>query len=81
MKVNRCLTEGRRALAARLAAIESGTECVQLAPLLARLAAGETTPDDRRLLRPHMESCLSCRAHLRSLRAAIQRARRRDGLQ
>ena len=40
-KVNRCLTEGRRAFTERVAGIESGAECERLAPLLSALADGE----------------------------------------
>jgi RNA polymerase sigma factor (sigma-70 family) len=69
-KVNRCLTEGRRALARRLAAIESGIACAKLAPLLRALVNGDTSADQLELLRPHLNSCLDCRARLKSLRAA-----------
>jgi len=68
-KVNRCLTEGRRALARRLAAIESGIECARLAPLLRALVDGDRSADQFELLRPHLNTCLDCRARLRSLRA------------
>jgi RNA polymerase sigma factor (sigma-70 family) len=71
-KVNRCLTEGRRALAVRLAGIEGGIECAKLAPLLLALADDEASADQVGLLRRHMDSCLACRARLRSLRAARQ---------
>jgi RNA polymerase sigma factor (sigma-70 family) len=37
-KVNRCLTEGRRALRHRAAAIEAGDECTRVAPLLSEAA-------------------------------------------
>ena len=73
-KVNRCLTEGRRAFSRRLAGIESGAECERLAPLLSRLADGEAGADDMRRLRPHLRNCLACRATLRSYRAAPARA-------
>src|ERR671916_1709528 len=61
-KVNRSLTEGRQALAVRLAGIEGGIECAKLAPLLSALADGEATPEQLAVLRPHMRSCLACRA-------------------
>jgi RNA polymerase sigma factor (sigma-70 family) len=67
-KVNRCLTEGRRAFARWVAAIEAGVECERFAPLLSALADGGATPDELARLRPHLDSCLSCRAGLRSLR-------------
>jgi hypothetical protein len=69
-KVNRCLTEGRHALAIRLAGIEGGIECAKLAPLLTALADGDAGPEAVALVGPHMRSCLKCRARLRSLRAA-----------
>ena len=69
-KVNRCLTEGRRGLTIRLAGIEGGIECARLAPMLAALADGDAGADKVAQLQPHMKSCLSCRARLRSLRAA-----------
>jgi len=72
-KVNRCLTEGRQALAKQLAGIEGGAECDRLAPLLSALADGEATADQVALLRPHMKTCLACRARLREFRAAPAR--------
>jgi RNA polymerase sigma factor (sigma-70 family) len=44
-KVNRCLTEGRRALAVQLAGIEGGIECAKLAPLLSALADDDASAD------------------------------------
>jgi RNA polymerase sigma factor (sigma-70 family) len=75
-KVNRCLTEGRQALAIRLAGIRGGIECARLAASLDAVAAGEAAADDLADLGPHMKSCLGCRARLRSLRAARASARR-----
>jgi RNA polymerase sigma factor (sigma-70 family) len=72
-KVNRCLTEGRQALAAQLAGIEGGTECDRLAPLVSALADGEATAEQLAVLRPHMKTCLACRARLREFRAAPPR--------
>jgi hypothetical protein len=48
-KVNRCLTEGRRALAQRLTEIESGIGCRKLAPLLGALADGDASADQLEL--------------------------------
>jgi RNA polymerase sigma factor (sigma-70 family) len=67
-KVNRCLTEGRRALAIRLAGIEGGIECARLAPSLEALAGGQAGGEELALLEPHLQTCLSCRARLKSLR-------------
>jgi RNA polymerase sigma factor (sigma-70 family) len=68
-KVNRCLSEGRQRFQDRLAGIESGAECRRLAPLLSRLADGEALAEDMALLRPHLRTCLTCRARLRDYRA------------
>jgi hypothetical protein len=53
-KVNRYPTEGRQALAIRLAGIEGGIECATLAPLLTALADGRARPDELARLDPHM---------------------------
>jgi RNA polymerase sigma factor (sigma-70 family) len=66
-KVNRAVTEGRRALLARLGAIESGAECARWLPLLSRLADGEAGADELHELRPHLRACPGCRALLREL--------------
>ena len=68
--VNRCLTEGRKAFLERVAGIEAGGECERLAPLLSKLVDGEATGDDLRTLRPHIRTCLTCRAALREYRSA-----------
>ena len=69
-KVNRCLTEGRKAFLERVAGIEAGGECERLAPLLSKLVDGEATAEDLAKLRPHVRTCLSCRAALREYRSA-----------
>jgi RNA polymerase sigma factor (sigma-70 family) len=71
-KVNRCLTEGRQALSVRLAGIQGGIECAKLAPLLSALADDDAPADQLDVLRRHVDTCLGCRARLRSLRAARQ---------
>jgi RNA polymerase sigma factor (sigma-70 family) len=68
-KVNRLLTEGRRAFLRRVAAIQGGGECDRLAPLLSALADGEASAEQVALLRPHMRTCLACRAALKEFRA------------
>jgi RNA polymerase sigma factor (sigma-70 family) len=68
-KVNRLLTEGRQAFLRRVAAIQGGGECDRLAPLLSALADGEATPEQLARLRPHMRTCLACRAALKEFRA------------
>jgi anti-sigma factor RsiW len=71
--VNCCLTEGRQALSVRLAGIQGGIECAKLAPLLSALADGEASAEQVARLRPHMKTCLACRATLREFRAAPAR--------
>jgi RNA polymerase sigma factor (sigma-70 family) len=68
-KVNRLLTEGRRAFLRRVSGIERGADCAQYEPLLSALADGEASAQDLAALRPHMRTCLSCRAALREFRA------------
>ena len=72
-KVNRCLTEGRRAFADRLEEIHAGAECERLAGRLSALADGEASGEDLALLRPHLKSCLACRTRLREFRATPAR--------
>jgi RNA polymerase sigma factor (sigma-70 family) len=72
-KVNRLLTEGRRAFLRRVSGIQRGADCARYEPLLSALADGEASPEDLAVLRPHMKTCLSCRAALREFRAAPSR--------
>ena len=69
-KVNRLLTEGRRAFLRRVSGIQRGADCARYEPLLSALADGEASAEDLAVLRPHMRTCLSCRAALREFRAA-----------
>jgi hypothetical protein len=57
-------------MSVRMAGIEGGIECTRLAPLLSSLADGEADAEELALLRPHLKTCLSCRARLREFRAA-----------
>jgi len=68
-KVNRCITEGRRAFMARYARIEGGDECERWLPLLCAIVDGEATPDQLMEIRPHLRHCLACRATVRELHA------------
>jgi RNA polymerase sigma factor (sigma-70 family) len=72
-KVNRCITEGRQAFLRSLSQIESGAECDRLAHHLSALADGEAMPADLEALRPHLATCLACRARLREYRAVTAR--------
>ena len=69
-KVNRCLTEGRRAFLARVAGIESGEECARWAPVLSAMADGEAKARDVLAIRPHLRNCAGCRATLGEMRRA-----------
>ena len=73
-KVNRCLTEGRRRFLDLVAGIEAGAECDRLAPLLSAMVDGEATAEQMAELRPHLRSCLACRATLRAFRAIPHQA-------
>src|SRR3954451_20510030 len=72
-KVNRCITEGRKAFLNRVARIESGGECERLAPLISKVADGEASAEEMRSVRPHLKGCLACKATLREYRAAPAR--------
>ena len=72
-KVNRALTEGRRAFLRRVAWIQGGAECERFAPTLSALADGEASAEDIALVRRHMRTCLACRARLKEFRAAPAR--------
>jgi RNA polymerase sigma factor (sigma-70 family) len=64
-KVNRCITEGRRAFLDRYAGIESGAECRRWASVLSAMADGEATAEQLAQARPHLRNCPACRATLR----------------
>ncbi len=72
-KVNRLLTEGRRSFLRRVSGIQRGAECARYEPLLSALADGEASAEELARLRPHMQTCLSCRAALREFRAMPER--------
>src|SRR5213593_4313126 len=68
-KVNRCITEGRRAFIARYARIDGGDECERWLPLLSAIVDGEATPEQLLEIRPHLHHCTACRATVRELHA------------
>ena len=72
-KVNRLLTEGRRAFLRRVSGIQRGADCARYEPILSALADGEASAEELAVLRPHMRTCLSCRAALREFRAMPER--------
>jgi RNA polymerase sigma factor (sigma-70 family) len=69
-KVNRCITEGRRAFLDRYHEIASGRECRRWTPVLSALADGEASAADVAAVRPHLRACPACRAALRDFRLA-----------
>lgn len=64
-KVNRSLTEGRKAFLDRFEGIESGRECERWQPVLAAMADGSATAAQITDARPHLRNCPACRAQLR----------------
>lgn len=70
-KVTRCVSEGRRAFISQVAAIESGSECERIEPLLQRVADGDSIAHVE--ARPHLRNCPGCRATLRGYREAPAR--------
>jgi hypothetical protein len=68
-KVNRCLTEGRRAFLDRYGEIATGRECERWVASLSALADGEASAADAAAVRPHLRACPACRATLRDFRA------------
>jgi RNA polymerase sigma factor (sigma-70 family) len=69
-KVNRAITEGRRAFLERYAGIEAGDECRRWAPTISAMVDGEATAEDLAAARPHLRNCPACRATVRELHAA-----------
>jgi len=68
-KVNRCVTEGRRAFLTRYAGIEAGEECRRYESALSAFVDGELHGGEIGALRRHLRGCGGCRATLRSLRS------------
>jgi RNA polymerase sigma factor (sigma-70 family) len=73
-QVDRALTEGRRALRAHVAELETGRRCRRIAPLLSALADGEARPADLSRARAHLRHCGHCRATLADFRRAPRAA-------
>jgi RNA polymerase sigma factor (sigma-70 family) len=68
-KVNRSVTEGRRAFIARYAGIESGDECRRLESSLSSFVDGELSAGEVGVLRRHLRGCRGCRATLAAMRS------------
>lgn len=69
-KVNRVVTEGRRAFVAHYRAVENGLVCADTADLVGRFAAGELKPRVALKVRAHLVRCSACRALLHAERQA-----------
>ncbi|MGH2960078.1 MAG: sigma-70 family RNA polymerase sigma factor [Solirubrobacterales bacterium] len=64
-KVNRLLSEGRKAARLRVDAITGGRECERLEPLISMFVDGEADQAMERDVRLHLETCGHCRATVR----------------
>jgi len=69
-KINRCLAEGRERFRSFVSRSEDGRRCAELRPLLSAFCDGEATHAEVSKLREHLRACASCRATLRTYRAA-----------
>ncbi len=72
-KVNRSLTEGRRRFLERFGELASGARCADFQALLSAASDGEASVEQELVLKRHLTGCGSCRAALRSYRAAPRR--------
>lgn len=73
-KINRCLAEGRERFRRFLSRSEDGSRCEEMGPLLSAFCDGELGSEAVATLREHLRACSSCRATLRTYRAAPQAA-------
>lgn len=71
-KVNRLISEGRKALLVQVGLIETGAECRRLFPVLSMIADGEAPLNEQTDAESHLSNCLACKATLRDMRAAPQ---------
>lgn len=69
-KVNRCLAEGRERFRSLLSRSEDGRRCAEMRPLISAFCDGEAGTKEVAELREHLRACTSCRATLRTYRAA-----------
>lgn len=64
-KVNRLLSEGRKAARSRAEGITAGRECERIEPLISMMVDGEASAAQAEDARLHLETCLTCRATMR----------------
>jgi RNA polymerase sigma factor (sigma-70 family) len=69
-KINRCLAEGRERFRSLVSRSEDGRRCAEMRPLISAFCDGEAGGKEVAELREHLRACASCRATLRTYRAA-----------
>jgi RNA polymerase sigma factor (sigma-70 family) len=69
-KINRCLAEGRERFRNLVSRSEDGRRCAEMRPLISAFCDGEAGSKEVAKLREHLRACASCRATLRTYRAA-----------
>jgi RNA polymerase sigma factor (sigma-70 family) len=69
-KINRCLAEGRERFRSLVSRSEDGRRCAEMRPLISAFCDGEARSEEVTELREHLRACASCRATLRTYRAA-----------
>jgi RNA polymerase sigma factor (sigma-70 family) len=69
-KINRCLAEGRERFRSLVSRSEDGRRCAEMRPLISAFCDGEAGTKEVAELREHLRACASCRATLRTYRAA-----------
>lgn len=67
-KVERSVLEGRARLAAWEVRLASGEACERLDPMIAKVASGQASPKESRVVSRHVRHCGHCRAVLRDRR-------------
>ena len=73
-KVNRCLSEGRKAFHVHVERLESGSECRRLASVLSMMADDRASDEAVADAELHLHGCVGCRATLRDYRDVPDRA-------
>jgi len=69
-KINRCLAEGRERFRSLVSRSEDGRRCAEMRPLISAFCDNEASGEQVAELREHLRACASCRATLRTYRAA-----------
>lgn len=72
-KVNRCLSEGRKAIRVHVGLVDAGAECTRLFSTLSLIADDQVSSELRADADIHLAHCLYCQATLRELRDAPDR--------